>query len=62
MKKISNLKGIKVLSRNEQKEVNGSGWNRPYCRGNNQCCITTQNGLEICDYGYCLGNGFCMWA
>ncbi len=56
MKKISNLKGIKVLSRKEQREVNGSINLNGYCRGN-RCYISIPNGGEIlvgvCDRGAC---------
>lgn len=60
MKKISNLKGIKVLSKKEQGEINGAMFNRPYCKGNNQCCMRI-NDFEFCDYGYCVRGG-CIWA
>ena len=62
MKKISNLTGIKVLSKQEQSEIGGAAVIRPYCGGPRQCCVTTANGFEFCDYGYCMGNGYCMWA
>ncbi len=61
MKKISNLKGIKILSKKEQNEINGSMFSRPYCKGNNQCCVDTPSGFTFCDYGYCVRGG-CIWA
>lgn len=60
MKKISSLKGIKVLSKQEQSEINGAFVYRPYCKGSNQCCVMV-NGFEFCDYGYCDRWG-CQWA
>lgn len=61
MKKISSLKGITILSKDEQKEIKGAAFNSSYCKGN-QCCVTTPSGFEFCDYGYCQGNGRCIWA
>lgn len=60
MKKNSDLKGIKVLSKKEQQEVDGGMVYRPYCKGPRQCCVMV-NGFEFCDYGYCV-NGGCIWA
>ncbi len=62
MKKISNLKGIKVLSKNKQQEINGG--RQVYCGGPRQCCAVFANGATFCDFGYCVGvgNGTCIWA
>ncbi len=61
MKNLKNLNGFKVLSKKEQSEINGAMVYRPYCKGNNQCCVRV-NGFEFCDYGYCVGFGQCVWA
>lgn len=60
MKKLKDLKGMKVLSKKEQSEVNGGF--RTYCKGRNQCCVRISPTHEFCDYGYCRGNGQCVWA
>ncbi|CAL2090113.1 hypothetical protein [Tenacibaculum sp. 190524A02b] len=60
MKKLKDLKGMKVLSRKEQNEVNGGF--RTYCGGPRKCCVRISTGVEFCDYGYCMGNGQCVWA
>ncbi|MCH2034750.1 MAG: hypothetical protein MK202_14665 [Tenacibaculum sp.] len=62
MKNLKNLNGFKILSKQEQSEINGSVYNRPYCGGPRQCCVRTQQGFEFCDYGYCIGHGQCIWA
>ncbi|WP_299683189.1 hypothetical protein [uncultured Tenacibaculum sp.] len=62
MKNLKNLKGLKVLSKQELSEINGAIMvYRPYCKGNRQCCVMV-NGFEFCDYGYCQRNGQCIWA
>lgn len=60
MKNLKNLNGFKSLSKKEQVQINGGG--TTYCKGNNMCCTRFPNGAEFCDYGYCLGQGRCMWA
>ncbi|WP_299623322.1 hypothetical protein [uncultured Tenacibaculum sp.] len=60
MKKLKNLTGLKVLSKEELSEIHGANFNRPYCKGNRQCCVMV-NGFEFCDYGYCVRGG-CIWA
>ncbi|WP_428741381.1 hypothetical protein [Tenacibaculum sp.] len=60
MKKLKDLNGIKILSKNEQNEINGGGYT--YCKGNNMCCTRFASGFEFCDYGYCQSNGNCIWA
>ncbi|TCP23575.1 hypothetical protein EV195_10844 [Tenacibaculum skagerrakense] len=63
MKNLKNLEGVKILSKNELSKIEGAAfYNRPYCGGPRQCCIRTQQGFEFCDYGYCMGNGQCIWA
>lgn len=62
MKKLSELKGFKVLSKKEQNKVNGAMLSRPYCAGPNRCCVDTFNGLTLCEHGRCHGNGFCSWS
>ncbi len=61
MKKILKLKGVQELNREQQKHITGANLSRPYCKGHNQCCVTTCNGVELCDYGYCVRGG-CIWA
>ncbi|TCP23574.1 hypothetical protein EV195_10843 [Tenacibaculum skagerrakense] len=61
MKNLKNLNGFKVLSKKEQSEINGA-ISRPYCKGNNMCCIRINATFEFCDYGYCQGFGQCIWA
>ncbi|WP_459209854.1 hypothetical protein [Aquimarina rhabdastrellae] len=60
MKNILNFKGIKTLSKSEQKQINGAAVQRPWCGGPKRCCINTASGV-FCDYGYCYGNR-CEWA
>ena len=62
MKKILNLKGIQQLSKEDQQEIKGSWGNRLYCDGPRRCCFRFPHGGEVCDYGYCLPNGSCVWA
>ncbi len=62
MKKIQSLKGIKILNKLEQQEIKGAWKQHTYCKGNNQCCFRIPNGNEICDAGYCLSSGRCVWA
>ncbi len=61
MKKIINLTHVKRLSKEQQQEITGANFNRPYCGPPGQCCVNLPNGGRFCDYGYCLSNG-CMWA
>ncbi|AXT59147.1 hypothetical protein D1816_01870 [Aquimarina sp. AD10] len=61
MKKILNLSGVQKLSKLEQEKIKGKGFNRPYCKGTNMCCVRLPNGQEWCDFGYC-NNGRCTWA
>lgn len=49
MKKLENLKGAKVLSKNEQQVLNGGGPGGTYCNFNNPC----PKGYD-CYYGVCL--------
>ncbi len=61
MKKISNLKGIKVLSKKEQNKINGAdiigGCGDPgYC-----CRKNTVTGIIRCFPGRCLPNGGCIY-
>lgn len=56
MKKISDFKGSKILSKNEQKEINGSMLGGPYCI-NNACYISLPTGqfrVGICRFGNCI--------
>ncbi len=55
MKKISNLKGIKVLTKEHQKEINGGI--RFYCKTSTKCCTYIQGFGELCEPCYCDDNG-----
>ncbi len=60
MKKLSNLKGVKILDRETQKSVTGGGMFCTY-RPNGYPCA----GTRICCYGKCVeipvkgGKGIC---
>lgn len=63
MKKILELKGIKELTKKDQKQITGSTGRRfVYCGPPGQCCMTFLGGPTICDFGYCQPNGTCIWA
>ncbi len=53
MKKIINLTHVKRLSKEQQQEITGANFNRPYCGPPGQCCVNLPNGGRFCDYGYC---------
>ncbi len=55
MKKLSELKGFKTLSKKEQNKINGSA--RFYCRGRNTCCTNIPGFGEICEPCRCFDNG-----
>ncbi len=59
MKKISNLSGIKVLSKKELKEVNGALASNPYCRSG-LCFVTIPNIGEV-QIGVCTRYGNCIF-
>ncbi len=63
MKNILNLKGIKTLSKKEQKEVTGSIRRYPCTQMGRICCSNSPGG-GICDFGVCVGfagSGGCIW-
>ncbi|SEC22057.1 hypothetical protein SAMN04489761_2410 [Tenacibaculum sp. MAR_2009_124] len=62
MKKLQNLQGFKILSKEEKKEISGQrrGW-KIYCGGPGECCVRYDDGSGYCDAGYCMGNR-CIWA
>ncbi|TCI90189.1 hypothetical protein [Tenacibaculum sp. M341] len=58
MKKISSLKGIKVLSRKEQNDIKGAIDAKVVCRSDNRCYLVlggTDHFLGLCRYGYDSG-------
>jgi len=61
MKNFLKLNGVKLLSKQEQKDINGA-YNPVYCSQDGRKCCTRFGTVEICDYGYCLGHGRCIWA
>ncbi len=61
MKKILNLRGVSLLSKNDQSQILGSRSGTPCFQNGNLCCIDTGNG-SICDTGHCLPNGYCLFS
>ncbi len=60
MKKLSNLKGVKILSRKEQNEINGSFNFNGYCKGT-VCYVSLPNVGEVV-VGTCLPPLYtCRW-
>ena len=49
MKKLANLKGVKTLSRNDQKFING-GYVLPISCGD----------IDVCSSGICLYGQYCL--
>ena len=55
MKRLKNLQGFKVLSKEEKKEIKGQrGWH-VYCGEPGECCVRYDDGSGYCDAGYCTG-------
>ncbi len=53
MKKLTNLKGAKTLSRNEQKSISGGGIRLCYQQSGSICCETFPSGFVLCEPGKC---------
>ncbi|WP_459212497.1 hypothetical protein [Aquimarina rhabdastrellae] len=58
MKNIKSLKGIQILSKNDQKSLNGAA-GREGCIQRGPMCCTSPDPRD-CDYGRCNGR-FCLW-
>ncbi|WP_131248794.1 hypothetical protein [Aquimarina atlantica] len=61
MKKILNLGGVSLLSKNDQSQILGSRSGTPCFQNGNQCCRETGNG-SLCGAGQCLPNGYCVYS
>lgn len=60
MKNFFKIDGIKILSKEEKKEVNGGV--HVYCKpGHRRTCFFMVGGVEFAEPGYCIGNGRCAW-
>jgi len=56
MKNLENLNGIKILSKKEQSEINGSVIGGTICRGN-RCYLSLPTGeffVGYCRFGNCI--------
>ncbi|WP_062055206.1 hypothetical protein [Aquimarina longa] len=63
MKKILNLNGIKELSKNEQKQINGSAfYGRATCCPSGRGCLISFGNQSFCEPGYCDRWGRCIFA
>ena len=68
MKKLTNLKGVKILNKSKQKEISGSGSpGSCYQQSGHICCQTFPSGFVLCDAGKCNYSPFggysygCFW-
>ena len=61
MKKLTDLKGVKAISKNDQKTISGGNWGRSCTQKGYLCCQTFPSGFTFCDAGRCKPNGFCLW-
>ncbi|WP_074407557.1 MULTISPECIES: hypothetical protein [Aquimarina] len=59
MKSILNVNGVKKLSKELQKSINGSG-PLPGCYQLGNLCCPTRSGRGACGIGYC--DRFCRWG
>ncbi|WP_459212499.1 hypothetical protein [Aquimarina rhabdastrellae] len=61
MKALVLISGIKILSKNDQRSIDGGGWTHPCQQRGQQCCERTGSYLE-CAPGQCFQNSFCLWS
>lgn len=59
MKKITNIKGAKLISKKTQKQINGGFYDRYFCRFESIICYLEGPGA-YCGDGVCIDNLICQ--